>query len=268
MWCSDGERWYCAGKLPLDSVSQPIEQRLTNDGHGVETVMQTGKLNWRFCISSLGSDTGDYRGLCYRVRATEPCDAKLALAIRPMEMDGAHPIFNLNRRNDGMWLVDGSPFVVSEPAGRMSLVSSYGEPDVWKQCQQLEGKLPLVSQVEATCSVGQCSGVELHQSTLAAGELLSAMAVVYPSQTVSSIRRSSPSSLWRGAIEERRTLLSLGSSVELSHHQALFERVQHRLLSEVGELYYEGCLAALCSDDWDLFKSQVNAWENGLDLYM
>ena len=63
-----------------------------------------------------------------------PCQGG-PLAIRPMEMDGAHPIFHLNRRNDGMWLVDGSPFVVSEPAGRASLVSAYGQPDVWKQCR-------------------------------------------------------------------------------------------------------------------------------------
>ena len=249
VWCSDGDQWYCAGKLPLDSVSHPMEQRLTNDGHGVETVMQAGKLQLEVLHfpSTLGRDAKGRLPwtVVYRVRAKEPCDALLALAIRPMEMDGAHPIFNLNRQNDGMWLVDGSPFVVTEPAGRMSLVSAYGEPDVWKQCQQLEGKLPLVSQVESSCSIGQCSGVEIHQGTLGTGELLSAMAVVYPSQTVSSIRRSSPSSLWRGAIEERRTLLSLGSGVELSHHQALFERVQHRLLSEVGDLDYEGCLAAL-----------------------
>ena len=96
----------------------------------------------------------------------------------------------------GCGLVDGSPFVVSEPAGRTSLVSSYGQPDVWKQCQKLEGKLPLISQVDVSCSIGQCSGVEVHQDILnERRELLSAMAVVYPSQTVSSIRRSSPSSL-------------------------------------------------------------------------
>ena len=53
VWCSDGERWYCAGKLPLESVSQPVEQRLTNDGHGVETIMQAGKLQLESLILSL-----------------------------------------------------------------------------------------------------------------------------------------------------------------------------------------------------------------------
>jgi len=59
------------------------------------------------------------------------------------------------------------------------------------------------------------------------------------------LRRSSPKSLWLGAVEDRRTLLATGAEIELSAHQALFERVQQRLLSEVGELDYEGCLAAL-----------------------
>ena len=249
VWCSDGEQWYCAGKLPLEAACQPIEQRLTDDGHGIETIMQAGKLQLEVLHfpSTLGRDAKGRLPwtIVYRVRAKEKCNAKLALAIRPMEMDGAHPIFNLNRRNDGMWLVDGTPFVMSQPAGRMSLTSKFGESDSWKRCQSLNGSLPFVSQVEVSCPIGQCSGVEIHQAALEEGELLSSMAVVHPSRTTSSIRRSSPESLWRGAVEERKTLLSLGSQVELRHHQQLFERVQHRLLGEKGEMDYEGCLAAL-----------------------
>jgi hypothetical protein len=183
-------------------------------------------------------------------------------------MDGAHPIFQLNRRNDGIWMVDGVPFVVSEPAGKMSLVSKYGEPDAWKQCQNLTG-LSYVSQAETSCSVGQCSGVEIHTETLQEGGVLSAMAVVHPSQTVQSIRRSSPDSLWRGAVEERRTLLSLGSEVELSQHQVLFERVQHRLLSEQGEMDYEGCLAALALGRLGFVQiagDRLGAWIDSLDV--
>ena len=68
----------------------------------------------------------------------------------------------------------------------------------------------------------------------------------------------------RGAVEERKTLLSLGSGVELSHHQPLFERVQHRLLSEVGELDYEGCLAALALGRLGFVQMLVIAWVPGL----
>jgi len=250
VWCADDERWYCAGKLPLESGAPSITQRLTEDGHGVETIMQAGKLQLELLHfpSSLGRDAKGRLPwtIVYRVRALEECTAQLALVIRPMELDGAHPIFRLERGIDGLWQADGQPFVVSQPSGRRVLTSKYGTPDIWKQCQSQSGN-PIGSsyQVDQSCTVGQCSGIEIHSRTLQKGEVLSAMAVVHPSQSVSSLRRSSPESLWKGAVEGRRALLSMGSQIELTQHQALFERVQHRLLSEVGDMDYEGCLSAL-----------------------
>ncbi len=250
VWFSDGEGWHCAGKLPLAPAQPSIEQRLTEDGHGVETIMKAGKLQLEL-LHFPSTLSRDVKGrlpwtMVYRVRALEDCDAQLALAIRPMELDGAYPIFGLERRTDGLWMVDGDPFVVSQPPGRRFYSSRYGTADVWKQWQRENASQNASSaHIDISCSVGQCSGLEVHQRSLKKGEVLSAMAVVYPSQTVSSLRRSSPQSLWIGAVEERRTLLSMGAQIALEHHQELFERVQYRLLSQVGEMDYEGCLAAL-----------------------
>ena len=73
----------CAGKLPLESESQSIEQRLTDDGHGVETVMQAGKLQLEILYfpSTLGRDAKGRLPwtIVYRVRAKGHCDANLAL---------------------------------------------------------------------------------------------------------------------------------------------------------------------------------------------
>ncbi len=77
------------------------------------------------------------------------------------------------------------------------------------------------------------------------GEELSSLPVIHPPTNVQAVRRSSAKTLWQSAVAERRTLRNLGARIELTHHQQLFERVQQRLLCEVGKMDYEGCCAAI-----------------------
>lgn len=249
VWCSDGDQWYCAGKLPLDLNCQKVNQRFTEDGHGIETIMQAGKLQLELLHwpSTFGRDHNGRAAwsFVFRVRALEPCTAKMALVIRPIEMDGAHPIFSMERRGDGVWLVDGDPFLMTQTPGKSALLSKYGQRDVWFQCLDNNPTDTVSKTHQISCPVGQASGAELYEENLKKGEFLSSMAVIHPPKNIQAVRRSSPETLWQSAVAERFSLRDVGARIELAHHQALFERVQQRLLCEVGQLDYEGCCAAI-----------------------
>ena len=249
VWASDGEKWYCPGKLPLESKDVQVSQTLTQAGHGVETIVQMGKiqlemLHWPSAFGKQQDGQLTW-SMVYRVRALEDCIAAMALVLRPVEFDGVHPIFDLKRNRDGLWHVDGRPFLMTQPSSSLILTSRYGQPDLWKQCQSLSEAPSHFGTVDLHCSVGQASGAEVFSQSLRKGEVLSAMAFIHPPKNIQAMRRCTAEGLWRGAVEERNTLRDLGSRVEIANHQVLFEHVQQRLLSQTGEMDYEGCLAAI-----------------------
>ena len=83
VWFSDDEGEYCLGKLPLSSDKVQVEQRMSDDGHGIITTQQKGKLklelfHWPVVISDKIAWS-----MVFRVTALEDCLARVGLVVSP-----------------------------------------------------------------------------------------------------------------------------------------------------------------------------------------
>lgn len=274
VWFSDGEQQFCAGKLPLSQKKAHISQKRTDDGHGIETSMWTEKLHLQIFHWPLVLDDNRLSwSVVARVKALQPCSASIALVIRPMELEGAHPIFDIQRDDKGNWNVHGKKFLALAQPGQTVMHSVHGQPDIWKTFAHkihknvANWKVPQKTHIH--CPAGQCSVAEMYHKKLEKQEILSAFAIVLPPSNFQNWQHRDPMNFWKGAIAERQILRNIGSGLQISKHQSLLDKVEQRLLLGESQLSLAGCLSTIALARLGFVRiagERLSKWLHDLDL--
>lgn len=243
VWFSDEEGAYCLGKLPLSSEPVEIEQRMSDDGHGIITTQQKGRLklelfHWPVLISEKLAWS-----MVFRVTALEDTLARVGLVVSPIEMEGAHPIFQLHRSEKGAWKANGIPIFCVSKIGTEVVYSRYSKEPLWKKFSEPKHfKNP--KELNIQCPAGQASGAEIYEKELKKGETLSHFAIISPPSGY-KLPSLSEHSLWRGAVADFNEVRKSGARIQIKHHQSLLERATQRLLIEQSEVSFTSCMGAV-----------------------
>ena len=243
VWFGDEKEVFCLGKLPLSSASTTVEQRMSDDGHGIITTQQKGRLqlelfHWPVLISEKLAWS-----MVFRITALDDCLARVALVVSPIEMEGSHPIFHLQRSPKGAWKANGVPVFCVSKIGSQVLSSQYSEEPLWKKFSQ-KNSAQRPHSLNIHCSAGQASGAEIYEQRLAKGETLSHFAIIAPPEGC-RLPSMSEYSLWRGAVADVNEIRNSGARVQIKHHQILLERATQRLLIEQSEVSFASCMGAI-----------------------
>lgn len=244
-WCGVGDGPSVAAWFALDGEACPLgraprpgdpggftlDQARSDTGVGLRTVVRKGPLtlilvHWPLLVGGRPA---------WAVHARLDLDpgeperrVALAFAVRPMTLEGAAPIFRLERDREGLWTADGAPALAVARPGEAVLVGDGATPDPWVGfCGGARDEGP----VDRRCPVGQASGAEVWRGSLAPGGRFTAFAVIAPPPgTPAALVRTSGASLWQGANADRLGLLSSGSRFALQAHQPLLEACRDRLM--------------------------------------
>ena len=243
VWFSDDEGEYCLGKLPLSSDKVQVEQRMSDDGHGIITTQQKGKLklelfHWPVVISDKIAWS-----MVFRVTALEDCLARVGLVVSPIEMEGSHPIFHLQRSEKGSWKANGTPIFCVSKIGKALIQSRYSKESLWKKFSH-PNQFQQTKELNIHCSAGQATGAEIYEQLLKKGETFSRFAIISPPRDC-KLPSMSEHSLWRGAVADLNEIRNSGARMQIQHHQALLERATQRLLIEQSGVSFASCMGAV-----------------------
>jgi hypothetical protein len=245
VWFADDNGCYCAGKLPSHGGEIYANQQLSENGHGVLTSSEQGSLRLEVFHWPVTLDGKTAWSMVARVVALADCKARLAFVLRPVDLEGSHPIFNLTRSNEGEWSVNGKRFLALSKSGHRTIHSSYGEPDIWKVFQSnFSGDY--AGSIDVRCVAGLASGAEVYEQSLSKGETLSRFVILCPPKNMpSQLVRMSEESLWKGAIADFKGINTAGARLDIGRHQSIMIRAQQRLMIGEASLGLAGCLGAV-----------------------
>ena len=252
VWFGEGRDGYVIGRQPGLSIdeSESVEQRRGDDGLSVITTAVRGRLtltlhHWPVILQ------GEVAWVIYAkltLGGPAPRPVRLAFAVRPAGIDGAAPIFELSRDDEGLWTADGIPIMAMSSQGIEVLDGSHGRPDPFHRFtgQVHSGPASAPGPMHVRCAAGQATGAEIFRANLSPDEPFSRFVVYRPPRgTPSTLLRTTAKSLWSGARADRRGVLSSGAELFLERHDALFVAARQRVLLETGEDGLAGILGAL-----------------------
>jgi hypothetical protein len=238
VWAGSDKLAFPMGRRPdeLGTQAPPVTQARSDEGVGVRTVTRRGDLelvlmHWPVVLEGEVAWAVHAR---LQNHGEAPVPARLAFVLRPACGEGAAPVFHLSRDGDGLWTADGRPLLAMARAGEALYLGRHGSFDPWLRFSgQRPGDPQAAEKVDVRCRHGQASAVEVTREVLAPGESVTRLAVLAPPKgTSAALVRTSGPSLWSGASADRRGMLSAGSGLTLSAHQAAFEAARTRLLLE------------------------------------
>ncbi len=187
----------------------------------------------------------------------QPRNVRMGIFVRPATLEGARPIFRLQRSADGMWNADGENVLCfGRPGDRMLAGTLADGADPWFRFAQGEmDALPRPGRADVRCSVGSCSAGEVWQATLTPHTSLSRFAVLGPPPGAPvALGRTTAQSLFTSANSDRRGLLASGCALSFDDPpdvaagtvDALLDAVRVRLLIGCEQGGLAGSLAAVC----------------------
>ncbi|MEC7985805.1 MAG: hypothetical protein VX278_11625 [Myxococcota bacterium] len=235
---------YFLGKLPSASTpSLQTQQKRSDDGHSIITTAQHSD----FTIEIFHWPTifeGEIAwAMVSRIHAKKSIQVDLALIIAAMDRNGAHPIFNLSRDKKGNWFADGRPVLSLSSSGNSMVSSTWKRESLWSLFESGEAR-ERVDAVDIHCSAGQASAAEIFRVELSPGHQFSQF-MLLPYKRIAPLRRLNETSLWRGAVADRKGLLNAGSYIDIGDEQWLLEQTRYRVLIDKGELSISRCLGVV-----------------------
>lgn len=252
VWFGDGRQGLTMGRMPgtVAPAEDELNQRRGDDGLSVVTACTKGALtltvhHWPIVLD------GEVAWVVYAKLELEGPAARpvrLAFSIRPACVDGASPIFELNRNEDGLWSADGTPLLAVSQHGDELIEGSHGRADPFHRFSGAvhTGPANPSGPLQVRCQAGQAAAAEVYRATLSPGQPFARFAVFRPPKgTPATLVRTTGDSLWSGARADRRGVLSAGADFVIQRHQDLFVACRQRLLLETGERSIAGMMAAV-----------------------
>lgn len=252
IWFGDGRKGQTMGRRPGMAATEEdsIHQRRGDDGISVITSCTRGSLtltvhHWPIVLENEVAWVL-YTKLEMGGPAARP--VRIGFAIRPACVDGASPIFDLNRDDEGLWTADGTPILAMSQHGDELLDGSHGRADPFHRFsgRVYSGPANPVGPLTIHCPSGQATATEVYRTTLSPGQPFSKFAVFRPpTGTPATLVRTSGNSLWSGARADQRGVLNAGAEFIIERHQDLFVACRQRLLLETGETGIAGMMSAI-----------------------
>jgi hypothetical protein len=252
VWFGEGRRGEVVGRVPGRSSTgeENVHQRRGDDGLSVVTSTTQGRLtltvhHWPVILQGT---------VCWVIYANlelggpAPRPVRLGFAIRPSCTEGASPIFELSRNDEGLWIADGNPLLAMSNQGDEVLEGAHGRADPYHRFAGLvhAGPPAKPGPMHVRCPAGQAAAVELFRVNMTPGEPYNRFAVFCPPvDTPATLMRTTGRSLWTGALADRRGVLASGADFHLHKHNDLFVAARQRVLLDTGEDGVAGILAAL-----------------------
>lgn len=244
-WKANGQA-HSIGQLPLTLTDVELNQKLSDDTHAIITTHIHEGIQVEFFHWSVILDGQCSIAVLAKVTVQKPTDIELGFSIQPMGVDGASPIFQIERTHKGLWLADTTPILTLASNGSYTLQSTASTPSLWTKFSTQGYPEQLLGPTMLRCKEGQASAMEIHRGTATPENPYSQLAVLYPSPDASSlIVRTNEYSLWNGAIADRNGLRSAGAKMDIGDRQWLLEAVTHRLLIDDSPVGVSGCLGAV-----------------------
>ena len=246
VWFKVGGKSYTLGKIYTDQSDFTVSQKRSDDQHAVITTQRQAPVKLECFHWPVVVDGQCSIAMVVRLSATEAVDVELGFSIQPMSIEGATPIFQLERTSEGVWLADDRPIMTLARNGNHLFQANANSAGLWNKFSSMSHPDGIVGPAFLRCREGQASAIEVFRSNLKQGESLSQFAVLYPSRNASSlIVRTNEYSLWNGAIADRKGLHGAGATLDIGARQWLLNAVQHRLLIDDATLSVSGCLGAV-----------------------
>ncbi|MCP4808155.1 MAG: hypothetical protein GY913_31135 [Proteobacteria bacterium] len=250
VWVGDARRMWTLGPLPGWGIDEDLSLRQTrlDGGPFVRTLAERAGVRVRLDCFPTVVDGVLVFGLSAQVEllAQAPRPVRLAFAVRPANPEGAAPIFDLERRDDGWWTVDGRPFVHVPRAGHDIRVSSWTQGGVYGMVGgRLRGRtsrVPVDANTSVRCSAGQATGVEVYRVNLSPRETFKRTVWCAPSDRVAKVlKRASATQLFSGARADWQGIVRSGARLELPAYGRLIEHARATLLAHLGARSLTGC---------------------------
>jgi hypothetical protein len=244
VWFGSSSEGHLVGKLPSEQSAPKVLQRRSDDGHGILTSVERNGLSFELFHWPVILDGVTAWALVARLKSDRPRRGRLAFAVRPSDMQGSHPIFNIRRDGEGVWHANGKPVLSVAKIGDSLLRSTVKQPDIWHAFSGARASASLpVGELSLRCPSGQASAAEVYEMDIGPADFVTRFAIVAPPATASAaLVRTSEKALWAGAIADQKGLFAAGSQIQLCEHQALLEAARYRLLIDGGPPDLAGCL--------------------------
>ena len=242
-WVRVNGKAHLLGKLPYSSASLQLQQFRSDDGHAIITkgthdLFRVEIFHWPAMYENSAVWV-----MVSRIVAKRDIEAELALVLQPLGRSGIQPIFHLNRTGQGAWFADGTPLLTVSKPGSMFISSTWKDVSLWEKFCAGDHHERL-EPVSINCGAGLAEAAEVYYGQLKEGQELSTFSIL-PRKPVTSLRRLSEQSLWRGSIADRKGLLNAGSYIDIGKHQWLLEAARHRVLIDKGPLSLGRCLGVV-----------------------
>lgn len=246
VWFKVNGQAYPVGKLYNSHAQISVSQKPSDDLHAIITTQHQRPVTLECFHWPVVVDGQCSIAMVARLSATEAVDVELGFSIQPMSIEGATPIFQIERSPEGVWLADDRPVLTLARNGSHLFQTNAQSVSLWHKFSSQNYPDELVGPTFLRCREGQASAIEVFRDRIAPGKALSQFAVLYPSRKASSlIVRTNEYSLWNGAVADRKGLLGAGAKVDIGARQWLLDAVQHRLLIDDAPLSVSGCLGAV-----------------------
>jgi hypothetical protein len=238
VWVGDSRRLYTLGPLPGwgEDDGHALEQ--TREGPVVRTTARRGDVQVELDVFPTVIEGDLVWGLTARVRllAPAPRPVRVGFAIRPANPEGVSPIFDLERRDDGWWLVDGRPFAYVPHPGHELRLSSWARGDVYGMMggvlrQGRVGRPSGDARTRLRCPAGLATGAELYRVNMSPGDSFKRTLYCSRREVGEVLRRSSATRLVQGAIADWDGALRSGCRTEVPVYSKLLMQARTSLLA-------------------------------------
>lgn len=239
VWVGDSRNLWTLGPLPGWGEDNECDVSQTRDGPVVHTVATRGDVRVEVDCFPTVIEGRLVFGITARVRllAPAPRPVRVGFAIRPANPQGVAPIFDLERRGDGWWLVNGEPFALVPHAGHELRLSSWAAGDVYGMLggalrQGPRRRRDSDARQKLRCPAGLATGAELYRVNLSPDDTFKRTLYCSAEDSVGEVlRRSSASRLLQGAKADWTGTLRSGTRVELPCYGRLFDQARTSLLA-------------------------------------
>lgn len=243
VWVGDARALYTLGPLPGwgDDRSLSLRQERASDGPFVRTTAVRAEVEVQLDAWPAVVEGQVVFGLTarLRLRAPAPRAVRLVFAIRPANPEGAAPIFELHRREDGLWFADGQPFACAALPGDAALLSRLEDGDVYGALGGVmrDGRprrRPGGDAVGVACHAGQAQGAEIYRINLSPGDTFKRTFYACSTEAAAAVlTRASASNLTAGVRADWQGLLRSGARVEVPVWDRLLRAARSTLLSRL-----------------------------------
>lgn len=243
VWVGDARALYTLGPLPGwgEDKEFSLRQERNGDGPYVRTTAVRAEVEVQLDAWPAVIEGQMVFGLTARLRLRAPAAraVRLAFAIRPANPEGAAPIFDLQRRDDGLWLVDGQPFACPALPGDTFALSNLAAGDVYSALGGVSRdgrsrRTALAESAPVSCPAGQAQGAEIYRINLSPGDTFKRTFYACSSQSSAAVlSRASASNLQSGVRADWQGLLRSGTRVELPVWDRLLRSARTTLLARL-----------------------------------